>query len=352
MTIPSINPANGKIIQSYQIHTSEEVNKIITDTHYAWENWKKYPWSLRNELLNKVAVILRHRKEELAKLMALEMGKPLQGGRLEIEKCAEVCEYYAKNGEQFLKDDWVKTDATKSYVSFQPLGIILAVMPWNFPFWQVFRFLAPSLMAGNAVLLKHASNVFGCAIEIESIIIEAGFPENIFRNLLIQGHEVEQVIENPLVQGISFTGSTEAGKIVASKAASLLKKSVLELGGSDAYLILEDADLELAAEICVNSRLINSGQSCIAAKRFIVVKSVEMEFTELFKLKMSTKIMADPFDNQVDIGPLARPDLRDELHQQVLKSIEMGAKCILGGTIPAGSYSYPADKGKKRNAGL
>ena len=340
MSINSINPANGQVIQSYQAHTPKELSKIIAGTHQAWENWKETPFSLRSKLLLAVAKILRSRKDELAVLMALEMGKPLQGGKAEIEKCADVCEYYAKNAEQFLKDEPVDTDASKSYVSFQPLGIVLAIMPWNFPFWQVFRFLAPALMAGNAALLKHASNVFGCAIEIENIIIEAGFPENLFRTLLITGTEVDQVIENPLIQAVTLTGSTEAGKKVAAKAASLLKKSVLELGGSDAYLILEDADLELAAESCVNSRLINSGQSCIAAKRFIVVKSIEKEFTELFRKKMVAKIMGDPMDKNTDIGPQARPDLRDELHQQVLKSIKLGAKCILGGEIQSGAHSF------------
>lgn len=340
MNIISVNPANGQVIQSYQTHNKEEVSTIIADTQHAWEKWKETPFSLRAKLLHAVAKILRNRKEDLAVLMALEMGKPLEGGRTEIEKCADVCEYYAKNAEQFLKDEPCASDASKSYVSYQPLGIVLAIMPWNFPFWQVFRFLAPALMAGNAALLKHASNVFGCAVEIENIIIEAGIPENLFRTLLLPGNEVDQVIENPLVRAVTLTGSTEAGKKVAAKAASLLKKSVLELGGSDAYLILEDADLELAAESCVNSRLINSGQSCIAAKRFIVVKSVEKEFTELFRQKMASKIMGDPMDKNTDIGPQARPDLRDELHQQVLKSIELGAKCILGGEIPPGVHSF------------
>ena len=340
MGINSINPANGQVIQSYQPHTSEEVSKIIAGTHQAWEKWRETPYSFRSKLLLAAAKILRRRKEELAILMALEMGKPLQGGQAEIEKCADVCEYYAKNAEQFLKDEPVDTDASKSYVSFQPLGIVLAIMPWNFPFWQVFRFLAPALMAGNAALLKHASNVFGCALEIENMIREAGFPENLLRSLLIPGNEVDQVIENPLVQAITLTGSTEAGKKVAAKAASILKKSVLELGGSDAYLILADADLELAAESCVNSRLINSGQSCIAAKRFIVVKSIEKRFTELFRQKMASKIMGDPMDKNTDIGPQARPDLRDELHQQVLNSIKLGAKCILGGELPVTGYSF------------
>ena len=343
MNIHSINPVNGQIIKSYQTHTAQEVDDIINKTDQAWQRWKETAFSLRSKHLLAAAVILRSRKDELAKLMALEMGKPLAGGRAEIEKCADVCDYYAENGEEFLKDDWIKTEAQKSYVSFQPLGSILAIMPWNFPFWQVFRFLAPTLMAGNAGLLKHASNVFGCALEIEKIIHEAGFPENLFRTLLIPGDEVHQVIENPKVQAISLTGSTNAGKKVAAKAASVLKKSVLELGGSDAYLILADANLELAAESCVNSRLINSGQSCIAAKRFIVVKEIEAEFTELFKQKMAAKIMGDPFDEKSDIGPQARPDLRDELHKQVLQSIKMGAKCILGGEIPKSTYAfYPA----------
>jgi succinate-semialdehyde dehydrogenase/glutarate-semialdehyde dehydrogenase len=340
MNIISVNPANGQVIQSYQTHNKEEVSTIIADTQHAWEKWKETPFSLRGKLLRSVAKILRNRKEELAVLMSLEMGKPLEGGRAEIEKCADVCEYYAKNAEQFLNDEPCASDASKSYVSYQPLGIVLAIMPWNFPFWQVFRFLAPALMAGNAALLKHASNVFGCAVEIENIIIEAGIPGNLFRTLLLPGNEVDQVIENPLVRAVTLTGSTEAGKKVAAKAASLLKKSVLELGGSDAYLILEDADLELAAESCVNSRLINSGQSCIAAKRFIVVKSVEKEFTELFRQKMASKLMGDPMDKNTDIGPQARPDLRDELHQQVLNSIELGAKCILGGEIPQGVHSF------------
>ena len=340
MNINSINPVNGQVIQSYRTHKPEEINHIIKGTHLAWQKWKESSYSLRSELLLSVAKNLRIKKEELAVLMALEMGKPIHGGRAEIEKCADVCEYYAKNAEQFLKAEPIDPDASKSYVNFQPLGIVLAIMPWNFPFWQVFRFLAPALMAGNAALLKHASNVYGCAVEIEKIILESGFPENLFHTLIIPGNEVNQVIEHPLVRAVTLTGSTEAGKKVAAKAASLLKKSVLELGGSDPCLILEDADLEFAAENCVNSRIINSGQSCIAAKRFIVVKSIEKEFTELFRQKMAAKIMGDPLDSNTDIGPQARTDLRDELHQQVLKSIDMGAKCILGGEISEGAHSY------------
>lgn len=340
MRIDSINPFNGQVVESYETHTPDEVSYIIDSVHQAWENWRPIPFSQRARLLNRTAEILRSRKSELSMLMATEMGKPLKGGEAEIEKCAEACEFYAKHTEHFLRDETISTDASKSYVSFQPLGVILAVMPWNFPFWQVFRFLAPALMAGNCGILKHASNVFGCAIEIENIIKAAGFPENVFRTLLIPGAEVNQVIENDLIMAVTLTGSTEAGKKVAAKAGSLIKKTVLELGGSDAYVVLHDADLELAAETCVNSRIINSGQSCIAAKRFVVVKTVLKEFTDLFLRKMEAKVMGDPAHPMTDIGPQARPDLRNELHEQVKKSIEMGAKCILGGFIPEGNNAF------------
>lgn len=340
MTINSVNPYDGQIIHTYESHSPQEIHKIILNAHNAWEDWKEISFAERGACLKHAALVLRKRKDELARLMALEMGKPLKGGITEIEKCADVCEYYAGNAAAFLCEELILTNASKSYVSFQPLGLILAIMPWNFPFWQVFRFLAPALMAGNCGILKHASNVFGCAIEIENIIKEAGFPENVFRTVLISGSEVDTIIENPLIKAVTLTGSTEAGRKVAAKAGSLLKKSVLELGGSDAYLILHDADIELAAETCVNSRLINSGQSCIAAKRFIVVSSVEKEFTELFLKKMRSRIMGDPFDERTDIGPQARTDLRDELHNQVMESIKMGAVCLLGGEIPDGKNAF------------
>lgn len=340
MIINSVNPFNGEILKPYKSHTRKEVRVIINNSNKAWLQWKNSTFKERAACLKRAALILRKRKDELAGLMALEMGKPLKGGFAEIEKCADACDYYAEHAAGFLADELIKTDASKSYVSFQPLGLVLAVMPWNFPFWQVFRFLTPALMAGNCGILKHASNVFGCALEIENIIKGAGFPENVFRTLLIAGKEVNQVIENPLIKAVTLTGSTDAGKKVASKAASLIKKVVLELGGSDPYLILHDADLELASETCVNSRLINSGQSCIAAKRFIVVEPIEKQFTELVRQKMAARVMGDPLDEKSDIGPQARTDLRDELHQQVLKSIEMGAKCILGGKITKGNHAF------------
>jgi len=270
------------------------------------------------------------------------MGKPVAGGRSETEKCAWVCEYYADNAERFLADEPIETDASESFVAYQPLGIVLAVMPWNFPFWQVFRFAAPNLMAGNAGVLKHASNVPGCALAIEEVFRDAGFPENVFRTLMIGSNLVEDVIRHPLVRAVTLTGSTAAGRAVAQAAGHTLKKSVLELGGSDPYVILSDADLDAAAETCVNSRLINSGQSCIAAKRFVVVQSVRDAFEKKFVKRMEAKRMGDPHAEDSDIGPQARHDLRDDLHRQVLESVEKGARCLTGGRIPdmKGAY-YP-----------
>lgn len=336
----SINPADCKILVRRKPHTRQQTQAIIKQADAAWQQWKNSSGNERSNLLNALAQKLLTRKDELAHLMALEMGKPIKQGVAEIEKCAAVCEYYAQNAPAFLKDQLIKTDAVKSYVTFQPIGVVLAIMPWNFPFWQVFRFLAPALAAGNCGVLKHASNVMGCALAIEELVKEAGFPDNVFRTLLIDSPSVEAVIGNPLIKAVTITGSTNAGKSVAEKAGSLIKKTVLELGGSDAYIILEDADLDKAAEICVNSRLINAGQSCIAAKRFIVVKTVEKEFTRLFVAKMAAKVMGDPLDKATDIGPQARVDLRDELHQQVEQSVAKGAKCLLGGKVPAGKNAF------------
>ena len=334
MAIQSINPLNGKIIKEYTEDSESVISTKIEKGHKAWEKWRQTSFEEKATLLRNAAKILKERKEKLAKLMAEEMGKPLKEGISEIEKCALVCKYYAGNGEKFLQDTQVKTDASKSYVSFQPIGVVLAVMPWNFPFWQVFRFVAPGLMAGNCGVLKHASNVPGCALAIEDVLKKAGFPNGVFQTLLVGSKAVEKIIANPLIKAVTLTGSTEAGKKVAKQAASHIKKTVLELGGSDPYIVLQDADLEKAAEICANSRLINNGQSCIAAKRFILVKKIEKEFTQLFKEKMAAKITGDPFKEGTDLGPMARKDLRDELHNQVKANINAGAKCILGGNIP------------------
>jgi len=332
--IKSINPTNLETLRSYQKMQPSEVYNIIDLTNTAFNSWRKTSFSQRSKLMTNAARVLRKNKEEYSKLMTLEMGKPIAQSRSELEKCAWVCEYYSENAEKFLSDEIISTDATKSFVTFQPLGIVLAVMPWNFPFWQVFRFAAPGLMAGNAGILKHASNVSGCALAIEEVFRESGFPENLFRTILVLSSEMKEVIKNEKIKAITLTGSVPAGKSVAETAGSVLKKTVMELGGSDPYVILDDADLEMAADTCVTARLINGGQSCIAAKRFIIVEKIYDKFEKIFVDKMKLKKMGDPFDESNHIGPQASIKLRDELHHQVQKSIDLGAKLLLGGKIP------------------
>lgn len=338
----SINPSNNSLLKQYTEMTAEESSEIISQVHRTFQEWKETSFVQRKELMKNAADVLRKNSEEYSVMMTMEMGKPIVQARAEVEKCAWVCEYYADNAENFLADEIIKTEAAKSFVSYQPLGVVLAVMPWNFPFWQVFRFAAPNLMAGNAGVLKHASNVTGCALAIEDVFKKAGFPENLFRSLLVTSKNVKPIIENKNIQAVTLTGSVPAGKAVASLAGSLIKKTVLELGGSDPYIVLEDADLEKAAMSCVNSRLINAGQSCIAAKRFIIVEKVYDEFERLYLDFMSLKKMGDPLDEKNDLGPQASIQLRDELHYQVLKSVEQGAELLLGGKIPElnGAY-YP-----------
>jgi succinate-semialdehyde dehydrogenase/glutarate-semialdehyde dehydrogenase len=340
MAITSINPATGKTIKSYDETTPEQAAAAVAQAHETWRAWRTTSFAERAKPMKKTAEMLRKRKDELAKLMAVEMGKPLTQGAAEVEKCAWACDYYADNAEAHLAPDVIKTEGAKSYVAFEPLGVVLAIMPWNFPLWQVYRFAAPALMAGNVGLLKHASNVPGCALVIEEIFNQAGFPEGAFRSLLIGNAQVRAVIEHPLVRAVTLTGSTPAGKAVASQAGAVLKKTVLELGGSDPYVVLEDADLDQAVQTCVNSRLINAGQSCIAAKRFIVVEPVRAAFTERFVALMKTKKMGDPLKEGTDVGPQARHNLRDDLHKQVLASVERGAKLLLGGEVPPGAGAY------------
>ncbi len=336
----SVNPAIGKLIRSYPEMTIEEVNKIIYLVNDAFKEWKETTLNKRAKLMLNAANVLREQREELSKLMTEEMGKPIAQSRAEIEKCAWICEYYTANAEKFLEDELIETDAAKSFVTYQPLGVVLAVMPWNFPFWQVFRFAAPGLMAGNAGLLKHSSNVSGCALAIEEIFRKAGFPENLFRIILLPSSDMDEVIKNKIIKAVTLTGSVPAGKAVAAAAGSVLKKTVLELGGSDPYIVLEDADLQLAADNCTTARLINGGQSCIAAKRFIVVEKIYDEFEKIFVKNMQNKKMGDPFDETNDVGPQASKALRDELHQQVLQSIEKGAELLLGGKIPEGEGAF------------
>lgn len=340
MSLDAVNPATGETLKSYDEMTPRQVAAAIEEAHAAWASWRAVPFADRARPMKKAAVILRERKEEFARLMALEMGKPFKQGVAEAEKCALGCDYYADNAEAHLAPEIVKTEASKSYVAFEPLGVVLAVMPWNFPFWQVFRFAAPALMAGNTGVLKHASNVPGCAIAIEDVFVQAGFPKGVFRTLLIGSGQVKSVIEHKLVSAVTLTGSTPAGKAVASQAGAVLKKTVLELGGSDPYIVLEDADLEHAVNTCATSRLINSGQSCVNAKRFVVVEPLVAAFSEKLVAAMKSKRVGDPLAEGVDVGPQARPDLRDELHKQVTESVAKGARLLLGGEIPPGNGSF------------
>jgi succinate-semialdehyde dehydrogenase/glutarate-semialdehyde dehydrogenase len=330
----SINTFSGQIIGEYQEYSSAEVEEIIFQVDRAFQSWKHTSFEQRAVCMKKLQAKLLERKEELAGIIVSEMGKVKREAMGEIEKCALVCSFYAENAEAFLKNERIKTEASESYISYQPVGTVFAVMPWNFPFWQVFRFLAPALMAGNTGVLKHASNVSGCALAIEQLVREAEFPKNVFRTLLIGSRAVKAVIENPLIKAVTLTGSTPAGRSVASAAGAALKKSVLELGGSDPYLILEDANIETAARLCVTSRLLNAGQSCIGAKRFIVADKIYNQFRDEFVRLMSEAKFGDPLDPQTIFGPLARTDLRDELHQQVEKSRKLGATVRIGGSVP------------------
>jgi succinate-semialdehyde dehydrogenase/glutarate-semialdehyde dehydrogenase len=340
MALEAVNPATGKKIKTYPEMTLNEVENRIDRAHQTFAEWKARAFYERADLMRKAAGVLRDKAGEFARLMALEMGKPVRDGRSEIEKCAWVCDHYAEQAEAMLSPEIIVTDGAKSYVTFQPLGVVLAVMPWNYPFWQVFRFAVPALMAGNAGVLKHSANVPGCALAIEDVFRRAGFPENIFQTLMIGGDRVEKVIENPLVKAVTLTGSKTAGQAVAAAAGRLLKKSVLELGGSDPYIVLEDADLEAAAVVCAASRLLNSGQSCIAAKRFVVVEAVRQSFETLLVDQMRARKMGDPLEESVEIGPQARFDLREDLHRQVRQSVERGARCLLGGKLPEGPGSF------------
>ncbi len=338
--IYSINPATEELITEYEEYSDQKIIGCIEKADQAYHSYKKVPRDRKISLMLNAASILGKQKEEFSKLMTVEMGKPIVQSRAEIDKCIWLCNYYCENAEHFLADEIILTDAKKSFVSFQPLGIILAVMPWNFPYWQVFRFAVPNLLAGNACLLKHSSNVSGTALAIEKIFKDAGFAENLFSTLIIPSSKVKQVIEHPLVKAVTITGSTPAGKSVAAIAGNVLKKSVLELGGSDPYIILDDADLIEAAKTCVTSRLINGGQSCIAAKRFIVVEKVFEQFQSIFLEEMKSRRMGNPFDESISLGPQARIDLRNELQIQVELSVKQGAKLLLGGFIPEGKGAF------------
>lgn len=336
----STNPATGALVATYDNTSDEALEAALEASRIASSTWRSRPLSDRTEALLCAAAVLQSRKERLAELMAVEMGKPVREGRAEIEKCVWVCRYYAERAGEFLAPQEVETDASRSLVSFEPLGCVLAVMPWNFPFWQVFRFIAPHLTAGNVGLLKHASNVPGCALAIEEVLREAGYPAGVFQTLLIGSSRVADLIADPRVHAVTLTGSTPAGRAVASTAGQHLKKTVLELGGSDPYVVLSDADIELAVEECVTSRLINGGQSCIAAKRFIVTPENLKEFERRVVSTMGARRLGDPLDEATDVGPMARVDLRDELHEQVEASVRAGARLLLGGERPEGVGAF------------
>ena len=338
--ITTINPATGAEIKSYEVYDNKRVDKALKHARKAWEVWRGEPYSKRGVVLKNVAKELRVQKEYLALLATEEMGKPIQQGRDEVEKCAKMLEFYAKEGAKMLANEVVETEAYKSYVAFQPLGVVLAIMPWNFPYWQVFRAMGPALMAGNVMVLKHASNVCACALAIEQVIKKAGAPKGIFQTLILPSSRIEELIGNDAIAAVTLTGSTAAGRQVAAAAGRALKKQVLELGGSDAYIILEDADIKKAAEICVNGRLVNSGQSCIAAKRFIVIKSIRKAFELEMAAQMNRVTFGDPMDETNRVGPMARKDLRDELHQQVEQSVAKGAKVLCGGFVPDDDGAY------------
>ncbi|MBA6152640.1 NAD-dependent succinate-semialdehyde dehydrogenase [Gelidibacter maritimus] len=329
-SIKTVNPFNNEQLKEYNFHTSEQLTQLVKGSEKAFHQWRQTSIKERCRLLNNIAQILEDDKEDLAKLITLEMGKPLSQSLSEIEKCTTLCDFYATNAEDFLADELIETEASESFVSYDPLGTILAVMPWNYPFWQVFRFAIPTLTAGNTAILKHASNVTGCALAIENIFERAGYPQGCFSAIIADHQAVEKLIADDTIKAVTLTGSEKAGKAIAATAGKHLKKTVLELGGNNACIILDDADLEKYMDTIVNARMQNAGQSCIAAKRFIVTASIYDEFLKQFKAKVSGLKSGDPLNNETTIGTLARTDLGDILKKQIDNSVAMGATVISG----------------------
>ena len=339
----TVDPANGAAGRRYTAHSAPEAQEIACAAHEAFLSWRRTSLDRRSELMREAAAVLRRRQQDFAELMTAEMGKTRNDGVAEIEKCAFNCDHFAEHAKHYLAREAVDMGGPKAFVTYSPLGVVLAVMPWNFPFWQVFRFAAPAIMAGNAAVLKHASNVPGCALAIESVFREAGFPDNLFRTVLIPSRDVQALIDDPAIAAVTLTGSVEAGRQVAGAAGAALKKSVMELGGSDAYLVLEDADVDYAAKVCAAARMVNGGQSCIAGKRFIVVAPVRERFERALVRAMQDYRMGDPRDPETKLGPLQSVKARDAIHDQVRRSIDAGAQLLLGGEIPdrPGAW-YPA----------
>jgi succinate-semialdehyde dehydrogenase/glutarate-semialdehyde dehydrogenase len=341
MPITTINPATGRRIRSHRSHTPRETEAALKASASAFRTWRSRPWAERSRLLRAAAAVLSRRTGTLARLCTDEMGKILPESRAEVKKCALVCRYYARHGRAFLADEHPPGAPRGSRVVFQPMGPVLAIMPWNFPYWQVFRAAAPALMAGNTMLLKHALNVTGCARAIEAVFREAGFPGGVFQTLIIPASRIRGLVADGRICGVTLTGSTAAGRSVASQAGAELKKGVFELGGSDAYVVLGDADIPRAAETCAMSRLMNAGQSCISAKRFIVVRSVLEEFEQAFTGRILARRVGSPLDPASDVGPLARADLRRALHRQVRSSVKKGARLLAGGRpLPGAGFFY------------
>jgi len=342
--ITTINPSNGQQINSYTLQTKAEVKESIEKCHQAFLNWKATSIEERSDIINSIGKKLKENEDSLSDLMTTEMGKLLKHSKQEINLCAGICEWTAKNGAaEFEDEERDLPDGGKGIISYLPIGVIYGIQPWNFPLYQVIRYSIASLMAGNGVLLKHASNVSGTGLRIQEIFEDAGLPKDLFTVLLIDHDISDEVIKNDLVRGVTLTGSPSAGKIIAEKAGAALKKTVMELGSNDAYIVLEDADLEVAIRSCVAGRTYNNGETCVAAKRFIVVEEVYDEFKKGFVAKMESLKYGDPKSKDSKLGPMAREDLREDLHEQVLKSVEKGAKVLCGGEIPDGEgFYYPA----------
>lgn len=342
MTHVSINPATGETVARYDDHDLDGAAATVRRVAAAQQDWRRSAPSERAAGLVSLAAALRERRDELARLMALEMGKPLGDGRGEVDKCAWVCEHYAEHGAALLADEPLPGDGqgAQAWTVFEPLGVVLAIMPWNFPLWQVFRFLAPAVAAGNAGVLKHAPSVSGCAAAIEDLLGASDLPDDLLRHVRLEPEVVAELMALPEVAAVTLTGSTRAGRAVAARAGGLLKPQVLELGGSDPYVVLADADLDLAVEACVTSRLVNNGQSCVAAKRFLVESAVYPAFEERFVAAMAERRFGDPLREDTRLGPLARADLRETLHDQVQRSLAAGARLLLGGEVPEGPGAF------------
>jgi succinate-semialdehyde dehydrogenase / glutarate-semialdehyde dehydrogenase len=343
MAIASINPATGEVIRKFEALSDAEVDGKIAKASAAFHGFRKTPMADRARWMIKAAEILESEKEAIGRLMTLEMGKTLASAIAETEKCASTCRYYAEHAPQFVADEPIATSAAKSFIRYEPIGIVLAVMPWNFPFWQVFRFVAPGLMAGNVGLLKHASNVPQCALKIEEIVRRAGFPADVFQTLLIGASQVDRILNDPRIAAATLTGSEQAGIQVGISAAKRIKKVVLELGGSDPFIVMPSANITEAAATAVKARVINNGQSCIAAKRFIVHEKIAEQFEKEFVSRMQALKLGDPFEPKTDVGPLATPDAVKDIDADVQKSIQAGAKLLTGGkpVVGPGNFYQP-----------